>query len=328
MARSRGIKPGFYANEDLAECDIWARYIFPGLWMLASREGRLEDRPKRIKSQLLPYDGPDCEPLLQELAVRGFILRYCVGELRLIQIVNFAKHQNPHHREAPCKLPPPPGWVPPKAEKPEAGEPSDDAQAAGQTEESPGLLAEEATSQGGKAVLTPSSLTPSSLTPSSHDSLTPDLVLSTPTPRGPVLPKRAARKQEPAKTAAVWDAYAAAFRTRYGTDPVRNRQVNSMFSKLVDALGAQEAPEVAAFYVWSEEPFYVREMHPATLLLKDAPKLRTMWVTGLRPALHGPTSARAARMAEAVPSLATGRHNGFRERDYSAGLGPNGELLE
>ena len=66
MARARNIKPGLYKNEDLAECSVWARYIFPGMWMLADREGRLEDRPKRIKGELLPYDSIEVEPLLVE----------------------------------------------------------------------------------------------------------------------------------------------------------------------------------------------------------------------------------------------------------------------
>ena len=48
MARARNIKPGFFANENLAECDPLARLLFAGLWCLADREGRLEDRPKRI----------------------------------------------------------------------------------------------------------------------------------------------------------------------------------------------------------------------------------------------------------------------------------------
>lgn len=107
MARARNIKPGFYKNEDLAECSIWARFIFPGLWMLADREGRLEDRPKRIKGELLPFDSQDVEPLLVELAARGFIERYEVEGRAYIQIIAFSKHQNPHHREAESDIPPP-----------------------------------------------------------------------------------------------------------------------------------------------------------------------------------------------------------------------------
>lgn len=108
MARARNIKPGFYTNEDLAECSVWARYIFPGLWMMADREGRLEYRPKKIKGELLRYDNQDAEPLLKELAKFGFIEIYEVEGREFIQIATFSKHQNPHHREAESTLPPPP----------------------------------------------------------------------------------------------------------------------------------------------------------------------------------------------------------------------------
>lgn len=107
MARSRNIKPGLYKNEDLAECSIWARYIFPGLWMIADREGRLENRPKRIKGELLPFDSQDAEPLLKELSDKGFILQYEVDGKAYIQIPMFKKHQNPHHREKESEIPPP-----------------------------------------------------------------------------------------------------------------------------------------------------------------------------------------------------------------------------
>lgn len=126
MARSRNIKPGFFKNEDLAECSPQARLTFAGLWTLADREGRLEDRHKRIKAELFPFDSWDVEPLLQELAGHGFILRYQVNSQALIQIVNFAKHQNPHHREAPSELPAAgPGLLPHAIhQKPEALPPS------------------------------------------------------------------------------------------------------------------------------------------------------------------------------------------------------------
>lgn len=108
VARARNIKPGLYKNEELAECSIWARFIFPGLWMLADREGRLEDRPKRIKGELLPFDSQDAEPLLRELAARGFLIRYENDEGRFIQITRFKKHQFPHYSEKPSAIKPPP----------------------------------------------------------------------------------------------------------------------------------------------------------------------------------------------------------------------------
>lgn len=107
MPRARNIKPGFYKNEELAECSVWARFIFPGLWMMADREGRLEDRPKRIKAELLPFDTQPVEPLLAELAARGFIVRYQIDGASYIQISKFAEHQNPHYSEKQSVIKPP-----------------------------------------------------------------------------------------------------------------------------------------------------------------------------------------------------------------------------
>lgn len=107
MARSRNLKPGFFKNESLAECQPLARILFQGLWCMADREGRLEDRPKRIKAELLPYDEVDVDVLLAELDERGFIARYADGDNAYIAVVKFAKHQNPHHRETASVIPAP-----------------------------------------------------------------------------------------------------------------------------------------------------------------------------------------------------------------------------
>lgn len=93
-------------NEELADLDPIARLLFIYLWMLADREGRLEDRPKRIAGRALPYDrDADVDDLLKQLARSGFITRYAVGELAIIQINNFTKHQSPHVRESASELP-------------------------------------------------------------------------------------------------------------------------------------------------------------------------------------------------------------------------------
>jgi hypothetical protein len=107
MARSRNIKPGFFRNEMLAECSPLARLLFAGLWCLADRAGRLEDRPKRIRAEVLPYDDGSVDEMLEELHRAGFILRYQVGSQRFIQVQNFSKHQNPHHREPGSTIPAP-----------------------------------------------------------------------------------------------------------------------------------------------------------------------------------------------------------------------------
>jgi len=107
MSRARNIKPGFFSNEDLAECCMAARLCFAGLWTLADRAGRLEDRPRHIKGELFRFDAIEVEPLLVELEHFGFIERYEVEGRALIQVIEFAKHQNPHCREPASELPPP-----------------------------------------------------------------------------------------------------------------------------------------------------------------------------------------------------------------------------
>jgi hypothetical protein len=105
--RTRLIRPGFFKNEDLAELPWQARILFPGLWCLADKEGRLEDRPKRIKSEILPYDDCDCDTLLTALHNAGFIHRYTVEGTKYIAILTWPKHQSPHKTEAPSVIPPP-----------------------------------------------------------------------------------------------------------------------------------------------------------------------------------------------------------------------------
>lgn len=116
MARARNIKPGIMENEDLADLDPIARLLFIYLWMLADREGRLEDRPRKIKAKALPYDTVDADELLDELQSSGFIARYEVGGVKLIQIVKFLKHQKPHSNEIESKLAPWPEGLSTKVE--------------------------------------------------------------------------------------------------------------------------------------------------------------------------------------------------------------------
>ncbi len=111
MARTRSIKPGFFDNEILGDLPPLTRLLFIGLWTIADREGRLEDKPRRIKKMLMGYDDVDADgvdQMLQSLHDTGFIFRYSIDGNNYIQIVNFLKHQNPHIREKASEIPPPP----------------------------------------------------------------------------------------------------------------------------------------------------------------------------------------------------------------------------
>jgi len=137
--RARGLKPGFFHNEDLIELPFEYRLLFAGLWCLADREGRLEDRPKKIKLNVFPGDNVDVDAGLQALHDRGFIQRYSHGTVRYIQILAWKKHQHPHIKEGASTIPAPCEHSASTVQAPDEQQPRQ-----------------------GRARLTPSSLTPDS----------------------------------------------------------------------------------------------------------------------------------------------------------------------
>lgn len=111
--RARNVKPGFFSNEHLLGCDPLARILFVGLWCLADREGRLQDRPRQIGLEVFPGESVSVDALLDQLAGQtesdgapALIVRYCREGRRYIQILNFLKHQRPHSNEQPSEIPP------------------------------------------------------------------------------------------------------------------------------------------------------------------------------------------------------------------------------
>jgi hypothetical protein len=249
MARARNIKPGFFTNDELAECDPLARILFAGLWCVADRSGRLEDRPKKIKAELLPYDNANAEKLLTQLADRKFILRYKAEGQSYIQVLAFEKHQNPHIKEAESSIPAP------------------DLHSASTVLAQDGLLPKPE-----RAGLIPDSLLliPDCLNPPT-DSIVPQPAKA---------PDNSAPQSDATeKNVATWKAYKSAYLQRYLVEPVRNASVNSKIKQFVARLG-DDAPHVAMHYVRSNTAFYVRDKHGVGCMLKDAEGLHTEWATG------------------------------------------------
>lgn len=79
----------------------------------------------------------------------------------------------------------------------------------------------------------------------------------------------------------TWDRYSAAYKHRYGVDPVRNQTVNSQVVNFCKRIG-EESPDVAAFFVTLDAAYYKNQLHSTGAMLKDAEKLRTQWATGMR----------------------------------------------
>lgn len=114
------------------ELDFATRLLFAGLWTIADKAGRLEDRPKKIKINVFPADNVEIDTMLQALHDLKFITRYSVAGVAYIQVNNWTKHQNPHHTEKESVIPPFNGGLtvieplePSESRKDDGGNPAD-----------------------------------------------------------------------------------------------------------------------------------------------------------------------------------------------------------
>lgn len=112
MGRIRTIKPDFFTDEELfdleKESGLPIRVAFSGLWTQADREGRLKWRPRKLKTQILPYDDVDFSRVLDALRTRGFIVKYRDDNGNLYGwIPSFKEHQYINNKEQNSILPDP-----------------------------------------------------------------------------------------------------------------------------------------------------------------------------------------------------------------------------
>lgn len=105
--KARIIKPGFFVNDTLAGCDPLARILFAGLWCVADREGKVEWSPKRLQTQILPYDNVNIYELAKQLEESGFICTFLHNRTPYIKILRFEAHQKIHLRERASEIPEP-----------------------------------------------------------------------------------------------------------------------------------------------------------------------------------------------------------------------------
>jgi hypothetical protein len=267
MARARTIKPGFFANDTLAEVHPLGRLLFAGLWTIADRAGRLEDRPRRIKAAVLPYDECDVDALLGVLAERGFILRYARGTARYIQILRFEAHQNPHKNEGASTIP----------------APGDSAATPGDAPEQHGTRTVQAPEQHGT-------------NPADHFNQITDHLIGTPSESGAAAADAAI--DAPAKTAvADGDVYALVDAWANATDrrpaQLQGRPRLEAFNALKPVAGDVTADDVRACVAWfRSDPFWAAPGKLTVLKLADT---LPQWIAQGRP-------ARVASKSAAVPS--------------------------
>jgi hypothetical protein len=111
MARIRSIKPEFFRHLELYQAEVESglplRVAFPGLWVVADREGRFRWQPEVLKLDILPFDNIDFSRVLDALLTRGFLVKYEVSGKQYGFIPTFKHHQFINNRELPSVLPQP-----------------------------------------------------------------------------------------------------------------------------------------------------------------------------------------------------------------------------
>ncbi|MDL4862955.1 helix-turn-helix domain-containing protein [Halomonas elongata] len=99
-------------------------------------------------------------------------------------------------------------------------------------------------------------------------------------PRAAIPPDMPGPKDPAAKTFKPWANYAVAYRQRYGVYPIWNQRTAGQLGQLVDRVGANYAPGVAAYYLRMNNQFYVAKGHPVGLMLQDCETIAVQMQTG------------------------------------------------
>lgn len=136
------------------------------------------------------------------------------------------------------------------------------------------------------------------------------------TPRCEIPPDMPGPKDPTCKTFKAWANYAFAYRKRYSAWPVWNSRAGGMLGQLVDRLGVNAAPKVAAYYLTISDAQYLRDCHGLGLLLAKAESVHTQWLTNrqvngttARQMEHTQANANAAEEAKAM--MREGQRNAY-----------------
>lgn len=104
----------------------------------------------------------------------------------------------------------------------------------------------------------------------------------------------------------TWNAYASAYRRRYGILPESNRKTRGQVAQFVKLVGAEKAPMMAAYFPTHNGRWFVQCRHEFGLLLKSYQQIATDWATGQQM-----TETRARQAENTQSNLES--HNGALE---------------
>jgi hypothetical protein len=114
MASRRMISSDIFEDDFYIGLNLFGRNLWMGLIVkCADDQGRMQDNAILIKSQVFPADEFNTEAVeaaLDHFASANRILRYTSGNKRMIQLLNWWKHQTPQWASK-SRYPAPDGWT-------------------------------------------------------------------------------------------------------------------------------------------------------------------------------------------------------------------------
>lgn len=114
MANKRMVSGQTFEDEFFTVLPLFDRLLWLGqITACADDQGRFQDNAALIRSRVFPMDDIQLEDIsnaLNRFADSGKITRYVANGKKLIQIVNWWKHQQPNWAMKSV-YPPPPGWM-------------------------------------------------------------------------------------------------------------------------------------------------------------------------------------------------------------------------
>lgn len=104
--KKRNFDPELFSDDRLAECGVYALPLYLGLLCQADSDGKLEDRPVKIKAKVFPYfTQVNINSELDALSDVGLIDRYEVDGVKVIKIKNFENLGISYNNEKASGLP-------------------------------------------------------------------------------------------------------------------------------------------------------------------------------------------------------------------------------
>lgn len=246
MARIRSIKPDFWRDEKIAGLkNRMAGYFFIGLWNFCDDQGKFVLSAKSLSLQMPIFRTKDVLTYIRDLSQAGLIR---ISECSHWGLVTNWNHQKIDRPVLPKVNNDEIQWLAP-------GDSSSISESSSRTRRKDRI---------GKDRI-------------GEDRITSGGVQSAePKPEPKSFGSGVARPP----SLDTWEAYREAYKNRYREEPVRNATVNGQLAQFVKRIPADEAPLVAEFYLTHNDAFYVKQLHPVGLMLKDAEALRTQWARG------------------------------------------------